>query len=65
MTPKGDGWHYLAVRKISALRKGITSKYDDEMYCLICLHSFKKITKECENKYFVVLQCLLNTLSRV
>ena len=26
MIPNGEGWHYLAVKKLSALLKGITSK---------------------------------------
>ena len=32
-----EGWHYLAVDKISALLKGITSKHDGDFYCLNCL----------------------------
>ena len=34
------GWHYIAVKKLSSLLRGITSKHGD-VYCLNCLHSFK------------------------
>ena len=34
-------WHYLAVKKLSALLRGITSKHFDDFYCLYCLHSFR------------------------
>ena len=50
--------HYLAVKKLSALLRGITSKHHSDFYCLNCLHSFvaeKKLElhkKVCENKYF-------------
>ena len=37
-------WHYLVVKKMSALLKGITSKHDRHHYCLNCLHSYR--TKE-------------------
>ena len=41
---EGRWWHYLAVKKISALLRGITSKNNDDFYFLNCLHSFR--TKE-------------------
>ena len=30
MIPDGKKWHYLAGKKLSALFKGITSKYDGD-----------------------------------
>ena len=51
-------WHYLAVKKLSALLTGITSKHHGDFYCLSCLHSFatekklKSHKKVCENKDF-------------
>ena len=33
-------WHYLALKKLSALLRGITSKHHGDFYCLNCLHSF-------------------------
>ena len=37
-------WDYLAVKKMSALLRGITSKHDGDFYCLNCFHSYS--TKE-------------------
>ena len=37
---EGGQWHYLAVKKLSALLRGITSKYHVGFYCLNCFHSF-------------------------
>ena len=36
-----EGWHYIAVKKLSALLHGITSKRHGDFYCLNCLHSFR------------------------
>ena len=38
-------WHYLALKKLSALLRGITSKNNSEFYCLNCLHSFRTKNK--------------------
>ena len=52
-------WHYLALKKLSPLLRGITSKYYDDFYCLNCLHSFRTKNKLeahkklCENKDFL------------
>ena len=47
-------WHYLAVKKLSALLHGITSKHKGDFYCLNCLRSFraenKSHEKVCKNK---------------
>ena len=40
MSSNGDKFHYLAVKKLSALLRGITSKYHGDFYCLNCLYSF-------------------------
>ena len=60
MIPNGEGqwWHYLAVKTLSALLRGITSKNNGHFYCLDCLHSFRTKSKleshqnVCENKDF-------------
>ena len=55
MIADGDKWHYLAVKKLSALLKGITSKHKGNFFCLNCFHSYrteeklKKHKKVCEN----------------
>ena len=38
-------WHYLAVKKLSILLRGITSKHHGDFYCLNCLQSFRKEKK--------------------
>ena len=40
-----EGWHYLTVKKLSALLRGITSKHNSDFYCLNCLHSFRTENK--------------------
>ena len=51
-------WHYLAIKKLSALLKRITSKHHVDFCCLNCLHSFATKNKlqlhkrVCENKDF-------------
>ena len=58
MISNREKWHYLAVKKLSALLRGVTSKHHDWFYCLNCLHSFateKKLESHknvCENKDF-------------
>ena len=44
-------WHYLAVKSISKLLRGITSNHDGDFYYLNCLHSYrtKKKLKKHEN----------------
>ena len=47
MIPNGkrEGWHYLAVKKLSKLLRGITSKHHGDFYCFNCLHFFKTRNK--------------------
>ena len=49
MIPNGEGWHYLAVKKLSALLRGITPKHHSDFYCLNFLHSFATKNK-CESQ---------------
>ena len=56
MISDGEKWHYLTERSLTALLKGITSKHNDDSYCLNCFHSFvsknslEKHMKVCEDK---------------
>ena len=51
-------WHYLAVKNLSQLLRGIISKHHGDFYCLNCFHSFARKNKlqshkrVCENKVF-------------
>ena len=53
-----EGCYYLAVKKLSALLRIITSKHHDDFYCLKCLHSFatenklESYEKVCKKKDF-------------
>ena len=53
-------WGYLAVKKLSALLRRITSKHHGDFYCLNCLHSFaatktlESNKKLCENKNVIM-----------
>ena len=48
MISDGEKWHYLTVKRLSALLKGITSKHDGDFYCLNCFHSYA-LEKSLEN----------------
>ena len=58
MILNGEGWHYLAVKKLSTLLRRITSQHRGDFYCLNCVHSFATENKReshkkiCQNKYF-------------
>ena len=43
MITDGKIWHYFAVKSLSALPKGITSKHDGDFYCLRCLYLYRTV----------------------
>ena len=45
MVPNGKKWHFLAVKKLSALLREITSKHYSDFYCQNCIHSFRTKNK--------------------
>ena len=51
----GKGWHYLAVRSLPALLRGVTSNHHGDFYCLNCFHLYctqnklKKHERVCNN----------------
>ena len=55
MITDGEKWHYLAVKRLSALFRGITDNKHGDFYCLNCFQSYttenklKKHKKVCEN----------------
>ena len=55
MITDGKKWHYLAVKSLPALLRGITSNNNGEFYCLNCFHAYttknrlEKHKKVCEN----------------
>ena len=58
MITDGKKWHYLAVKNLSGLLKGITSTNEKYFYCLNCFHSYRTKNKLesqkklCENHYY-------------
>ena len=40
MITDGEKWHYLTVKSLSALFRGITSKHQGDFYCLNCFQSY-------------------------
>ena len=39
MISNGQNWHYLEVKNLSGLLRGITSTHKENVYCLNCFHS--------------------------
>ena len=58
ITDETNNWHYLAVKRISGLLRGITSNYNGDILCLNCFHSYtteRKLRTHkriCENHNF-------------
>ena len=45
MISNGQNWHYLAVKSLSRLLRGISSNHDGDYYCLNCFHSYRTENK--------------------
>ena len=45
MITDGEKWHYLVVKNLSGLLKGITSTHRKDFYCLNCFHSYRTKSK--------------------
>ena len=62
ITDGTSNWHYLAVKSISGLLRGITSNHNGDFYCLNCFHSYtteRKLINHkriCENNVFCYLK---------
>ena len=56
MISNGENWHYLTVKNLSGLLRGITSNHGGDFYCLNCFHSYRTKNKLeahkkiCENR---------------
>ena len=67
MVTDGKKWHYLTVKSLLALLRGITSKYDGDFYCLNCFHSYssekklKNMKKYVMTMIIVMEKCLMKT----
>ena len=62
MITDGEKWHFLTVRRLSGLLRGITSKHNGDFYCLNCFHSYpskkslENHMKVCENKDYCYIE---------
>ena len=62
MITDGEKWHYLAVKSLSALLRGITSNHKENFYCLNCFRSYttklrlKKHKNVCENHEYCYVE---------
>ena len=45
MISNGENCHYLAIKSLSRLLRGITSNHDGDYYCLNCFHSYRTENK--------------------
>ena len=52
MISNGENWHYLILKNLSRLLRGITSNHVGDFYCLNCFHSYRTKKKlEAHKKY--------------
>ena len=45
MITDGERWHYLTVKNLSGLLRGIKSTHKNDFYCLNCFRSYRTINK--------------------
>ena len=50
MISNGENWHYVAVKSLSRLLRGITSNHDGDYYCLNCFNSYRTENKRNAHK---------------
>ena len=58
ITINNKKWHYLFVKRLSALLKGITSKHDRDFYCLNCFYSFTTENRLKKMKMFAKIMAI-------
>ena len=56
MISNGENRHYLVVKSLPGLLKGITSNHKEDFYCLNCFHSYRTKNKlESHKKYVKIM----------
>ena len=50
MISNGENWHYLVVKNLPGLLKGITSNHKEDFYCLNCFYAYSTKNKLEEHK---------------
>ena len=60
MISNGENWHYLAVKSLSRLLRGITSNHDGDYYCLNCFYSYRTENKlNAHKKYAKIMNIVI------
>ena len=63
MITDGEKWHYLVVKNLSGLLRGITSNHNADFYCLNCFCSYStKINLKNIKKYVKIMIIVMNRL---
>ena len=63
-----DNWHYLAIKSIPGLLRGITSNHDGDFHCLNCFHSYtteknlESMKEYVKTIIFVIQKCLMKII---
>ena len=50
MISNGENWHYLTIKNLPGLLRGITSNHKEDFYCLNCFRSYRTKNKLEEHK---------------
>ena len=60
MITDGEKWHYLVVKNLPGLLKGITSTHENDFYYLNCFHSYRTKNKlESHKKYVKIVTIVM------
>ena len=59
MITDGEKWHYLAVKGLSALFRGITDNNNGDFYCLNCCQSYTTENKLKSIKRYVRIMIIV------
>ena len=60
MISNGENWHYLAVKSLFRLLRGIPSNHDGDYYCLNCFHSYRTENKlNLHKKYVKIINIVI------
>ena len=59
-----EGWHHLAVKKLSTLLRWVTLKHGN-FYCLNCLHSLRTENKLKSHQESIIYYHLTNIWSQI
>ena len=58
MIADGEKWHYLAVKSLSALFRGITSNHKEDFYCLNCFQPYTTENKLKKHKMYLKIMII-------